>query len=126
MSNTSRPEDFDAYWQQVCRELEVTPIAAEEEHLPIRSTEFCECYTVRFTGIGPYRLFGYLSIPHGDGPFPDPVAWSGISQRRGSAAAGGRQRKTWTFPRFFKCRAWTTQCRQTVCGIISRYDDRRH
>ena len=70
MSNTSRPEDFDAYWQQVCGELEATPIAAEEEHLPIRSTEYCECYTVRFTGIGPYRLFGYLSIPHGDGPFP--------------------------------------------------------
>ena len=66
----SRPQDFDDYWQQVCRELDATPIAAEEEHLPARSTEFCDCYTVRFTGIGPYRLFGYLSIPHGDGPFP--------------------------------------------------------
>ncbi len=70
MSNISRPEDFDNYWQQVCRELAAVPIAAEEEHLPIRSTEFCDCYTVRFTSIGPYRLFGYLSIPHGDGPFP--------------------------------------------------------
>ena len=66
----TRPGDFDEYWQQVRRELDATPIAAEEEHLPIRSTEFCECYTVRFTGIGPYRLFGYLSIPRGDGPFP--------------------------------------------------------
>ena len=36
----------------------------------MRSTEFCDCYAVRFTSIGPYRLFGYLSIPHGDGPFP--------------------------------------------------------
>ena len=95
MSNTSRPEDFDAYWQQICRELEATPIAAEEEHLPIRSTEFCECYTVRFTGIGPYRLFGYLSIPHGDGPFPtlllgpayrsvvDPLPQGDANEKRG-------------------------------------------
>jgi len=70
MQQTSRPQDFDEYWQQVCSALDATPIAAEEEHLPVRSGEFCECYAVRFTGIGPYRLFGYLSIPHGDGPFP--------------------------------------------------------
>ena len=95
MSNTSRPEDFDAYWQQVCGELEATPIAPEEEHLPIRSTAYCECYTVRFTGIGPYRLFGYLSIPHGDGPFPtlllgpayrsvvDPLPQGDANEKRG-------------------------------------------
>ena len=95
MSNTSRPEDFDAYWQQVCHELETTPIAPEEEHLPIRSTEYCECYAVRFTGIGPYRLFGYLSIPHGDGPFPtlllgpayrsvvDPLPQGDANEKRG-------------------------------------------
>ncbi len=70
MPHASRPDDFDDYWQQVCRELDDTPIAAEEELLPLRSTDFCDCYAVRFTGIGPYRLFGYLSIPHGDGPFP--------------------------------------------------------
>ena len=27
-------------------------------------------YSVRLTSIGPYRLFGYLSIPQGTGPFP--------------------------------------------------------
>ena len=70
MSHSSRPEDFDTYWQRVCHELATLPIAAEEEHIPIRSTEFCDCYTVRFTSIGPYRLFGYLSIPKGNGPFP--------------------------------------------------------
>ena len=123
MPNTSRPEDFDAYWQQVCRELEATPIAAEEEHLPIRSTEFCECYTVRFTSIGPYRLFGYLSIPHGEGPFPtlllgpayrsvvDPLPQGDANENVGDSS-------------FFQRRAWTAQCRQTVCGIISGYDDR--
>lgn len=70
MPNPTRPDDFDEYWQQLRRELDATPIAAEEEHLPIRSTDFCDCYAVRFTSIGPYRLFGYLSIPRGPGPFP--------------------------------------------------------
>jgi cephalosporin-C deacetylase len=70
MTLNSCPSDFDDYWRQVCRELEATPMAAEVEFIPMRSTEFSDCYTVHFTSIGPYRLFGYLSIPHGDGPFP--------------------------------------------------------
>ena len=67
---TIRPEDFDTYWKEVIAELDATPIAAEEEALPLRSNEFCTAYAVRFTSIGPYRLFGYLSIPKGEGPFP--------------------------------------------------------
>ena len=66
----ARPDDFDAYWGRVLGELEGTPIAPEVEELPLRSTEFCTAYAVRFTGIGPYRLFGYLSVPEGEGPFP--------------------------------------------------------
>ena len=37
--------------------------------LPLRSTDFATLYGVRLTSLGPYRLFGYLSIPT-DGPFP--------------------------------------------------------
>ncbi len=36
----------------------------------MRSTEFATMYSVRITSIGPYRLFGYLSIPNSDGPHP--------------------------------------------------------
>ena len=48
------------------------PAAAELELLPMRCTDFAALYGVRLTGIGPYRLFGYLSIPQGqgDGRFP--------------------------------------------------------
>ena len=67
---TVRPDDFDAYWGRVLRELDGTPMAPEEEALPLRSTDFCTTYGVRLTGIGPYRLFGYLSVPKGKGPFP--------------------------------------------------------
>jgi cephalosporin-C deacetylase len=66
----TRPVDFDAYWQRVEGELAAMPAAPEEEPLPLRSTEFADCYTVRLTGIGPYRLFAYLSLPRGEGPFP--------------------------------------------------------
>ncbi|MBX6341042.1 MAG: acetylxylan esterase, partial [Thermomicrobiaceae bacterium] len=34
------------------------------------STDFCTVYAVRLTSIGPYRIFGYYSVPRGDGPFP--------------------------------------------------------
>jgi cephalosporin-C deacetylase len=66
----SRPVDLDEYWQRVEAELAALPAAAEEEALPLRSTDDADCYTVRLTSTGPYRLFAYLSVPHGDGPFP--------------------------------------------------------
>ena len=66
----ARPDDFDAYWHRTMEALDAIPIAPEAEIMPIRCTGFSTTYGVRFTSIGPYRLFGYLSIPHGDGPFP--------------------------------------------------------
>ena len=67
---TERPADFDAYWDAVDRELERYPAAAELEHLPRHSDEYSNVYAVRLTSIGPYRIFGYLSVPVGAGPFP--------------------------------------------------------
>ncbi len=67
---TAMPDDFDAYWRRTMEALDATPMAPEADIMPIRCTDFSTTYGVRFTSIGPYRLFGYLSIPHGDGPFP--------------------------------------------------------
>ena len=67
---TTKPTDFDAYWAQVQAELAALPIAGEEELLPRYSTDYHTTYGVRYTGLGAYRLFAYLSIPKGDGPFP--------------------------------------------------------
>ena len=67
---TVRPDDFAAYWQEVAGELDALPLAPEVEELPLRETDFSKTYAVRYTGIGPYRLFGYLSLPKGEGPFP--------------------------------------------------------
>jgi cephalosporin-C deacetylase len=65
-----RPDDFDPYWQRTLDELARYPASPEIDALPLRSTDFATLYGVRLTSLGPYRLFGYLSVPTGPGPFP--------------------------------------------------------
>jgi cephalosporin-C deacetylase len=67
---TPRPGDFDTYWDAVDRELAQYPMAATLERLALPSDEFSTVYALKLTSIGPYRIFGYLSVPAGDGPFP--------------------------------------------------------
>ena len=66
----ARTADFDAFWRTALAELAELPAAPEVEEIPLRSTEFATAYGVQLTSIGPYRIFGYLSVPTGDGPFP--------------------------------------------------------
>lgn len=58
------------YWLHALAELSRCPARPEIEPLPLRSTAFATLYGVRLSSLGPYRLFGYLSIPKGAGPFP--------------------------------------------------------
>lgn len=64
------PTDFESYWQHTLARLATYPAAPEMELLPLRSTDFATLYSVRLTSVGPYRIFGYLSLPTGQGPFP--------------------------------------------------------
>lgn len=64
------PTDFDAYWAALDAELARYDAAPELELLPLRSTDFARFYALRLTSIGPYRIFGYYSVPIGAGPFP--------------------------------------------------------
>jgi len=61
---------MNAYWRETLDALARCPAAPEIEVIPLRSTAFATLYGVRLTSVGPYRLFGYLSIPTGAGPFP--------------------------------------------------------
>ncbi len=70
MEDDGRPDDFDTYWDAVDEEMDLYPAASECELLMLRSSEFYTVYAVRFTSIGPYRIFGYYSVPTGSGPFP--------------------------------------------------------
>ncbi len=62
--------DFGQYWDETIAELADYPAKPEVELLPVRCTDFATMYSVRLTSIGSYRLFGYLSVPQGEGPFP--------------------------------------------------------
>jgi cephalosporin-C deacetylase len=66
----SKPADFDQYWRHTLDALARYPARPELELLSLRSTDFATLYSVRLTSLGPYRVFGYLSIPTGKGPFP--------------------------------------------------------
>ena len=64
------PEAFRGYWQDTLGALTRWPARPEIDVLPLRSIAFATLYGVWLTSLGPYRLFGYLSIPTGTGPFP--------------------------------------------------------
>jgi len=67
---SAKPAQFEEYWAAVLAELEGLPIAPELTEMPLRSTDFGTVYGLHLTSIGPYRLFAYYCVPHGDGPFP--------------------------------------------------------
>lgn len=65
-----RPADFDAYWDAVDAELAAYPAAPTLEALALPSDEHSTVYAAKLTSIGPYRIFGYLSIPNAEGQHP--------------------------------------------------------
>ena len=74
-SDYKKPADFDEYWNDVLTQLNAVPAEPEVESIPLRETDFATLYGVSLTSVGPYRLFGYLSVPKGEGPFPA-IYWS--------------------------------------------------
>ena len=66
----NKPNDFEQYWENTLEELAALPARTEVEVVPMRGTDYATAYGVHFTGLGSYRLFAYLSIPIGEGPFP--------------------------------------------------------
>ena len=65
-----RPSDFGKFWYGLGKELSDIDSCPEISTLPMRSTGFADLYGINLTSVGPYRIFGYLSIPKGEGPFP--------------------------------------------------------
>ena len=71
---------FDAIWDAVDADLARVPMAAELQPLPMRSTDAATTYSVRLTSVGPYRTFGYYSVPN----VPPPVPGLLLTPRYGS------------------------------------------
>jgi len=68
--STTMDANFDAYWDGIDQELAAYEARPQLEPMTRHSNEHCTVYALKLTSIGPYRLFGYYSVPHGDGPFP--------------------------------------------------------
>ena len=62
------PPSFQSYWDNMTDEVaELAGSKVEIKPLPMRSNENSNAYSVQFTGVEDYPLFGYLSIPlHGE------------------------------------------------------------
>lgn len=65
-----KPVDFEAYWGRLDDELARLSTRPVLEPLSRHSSEHFTVYAVRLTSQGPYRIFGFFSVPKGLGPFP--------------------------------------------------------
>ncbi|MGB3328844.1 MAG: acetylxylan esterase, partial [Thermomicrobiales bacterium] len=62
--------EASAFWDAIDAELAATPANSESFEIPLYSTAFSTTYRYRFTSLGSYRIAAYISVPHGEGPFP--------------------------------------------------------
>lgn len=70
MSTPLPPADLAAFWRSVDIDLARYPARPELTPLPLRSNERFTVHSLRITSVGPYRIFGYLSVPTGPGLYP--------------------------------------------------------
>ena len=66
----NRPTDFDEFWTSALNRLSKIPASPERDSNHMHSTDYADMFDIHLTSVGPYRIFAYLSIPHGTGPFP--------------------------------------------------------
>ncbi len=66
-----RPADFDEFWDGAMRRLEQeVELDARVERLDNFSNEEYESFEVSFATFGGKRVYGFLCVPRGEGPFP--------------------------------------------------------
>ncbi len=65
---TTRPADFNEFWQQTLEELRSQPLDAVVT--PQADQSGCKICHVNFRSLGERRVYGWYIVPPGDGPFP--------------------------------------------------------
>ena len=85
---TPEPSDFDEFWAQTLADAEKEPLDAQMREEPSRSSEKWTMYRVSFASLG-HRLFCWLSIPAGKGPWPAVVVGPGAGAGRPSLLMEG-------------------------------------
>jgi cephalosporin-C deacetylase-like acetyl esterase len=64
------PDAVDAWWDRLDTELAAFPARPVLTPAPARTCAEYTGYEVAFSALDGHRLFGYLSVPAGPGPFP--------------------------------------------------------
>ncbi|MEM1322608.1 MAG: Ig-like domain-containing protein [Bacteroidota bacterium] len=64
----AEPADFDAFWAAAKSELAAQPL--DPQLTPYRNTAYSTTYRINLAHIDNRRVYGYISIPTGSGPFP--------------------------------------------------------
>ncbi len=70
-AGSARPADFDAFWDAAIKKLEAeVPFDPRMERMEKFCNEKHECFKVSFATFDNQRVYGFLSVPKGTGPFP--------------------------------------------------------
>lgn len=84
----ARPADFDAFWADAVKRLDATvPVDARLTEIPEKSSAARTYYQVSFATAGGRRVWGWLSMPKGRGPYPVEVSVPGAGI--GATGTGG-------------------------------------
>ena len=62
------PDDFDEFWDGLKAELAAVPMSPDLQQ--VAETEFTKTYLINLRQIDNRRVYGYLAVPKGAGPFP--------------------------------------------------------
>jgi len=62
-TSTTRPDDFDAFWEETLAEVGKIPLNASVEHLPLRSTPEVDVFEVHYDSLGGVRIAGWYCLP---------------------------------------------------------------
>ena len=70
-AGSERPADFDAFWDAAIKKLESeVPLDPRVERVEKWCNDKHECFRVSFATFDGQRVYGFLSVPKGAGPFP--------------------------------------------------------
>lgn len=58
-----RPDDFDAFWDEILEQASGIPLNAAVEHLPQRSTPEIDVYEVHYDSLDGVRIAGWYCLP---------------------------------------------------------------
>ena len=82
------PENFDRFWREAKAELLRIPIDAQLEEVAVVDPGDAQRFKVSLANVNGSRVYGWLHLPEGDGPFPTVLSIPGSGIGRTGRFAG--------------------------------------